>query len=209
MGEERLKQEIMRNKLWMLIAGIILGLLSAGVILLVSRPPQGAAILLRPPPTQVPLIVYVTGAVSEPGVYSLPINSRVEDAIHKAGGMTKEANSCSLNLAANLQDGSQIHVPLKSEPAILGSGVTFSSGVDKSGEKQLISTTSSYPININTASQIELENLPGIGPVTAQKIIEYRQENEFLIIEDLQKVSGIGPATFEKLKDLITVDGEK
>lgn len=193
----------------MLLAGIIIGLLSAGVILLVSRPPQGAAILLRPPPTQVPLIVYVTGAVSEPGVYSLPINSRVEDAIQKAGGMTEEANSNAVNLATTLQDGLQIHVPLKSEPAILGSGVTSSSEREEGGEKQTGSTTISYPININTASQAELENLPGIGPVTAQKIIEYRQENEFLIIEDLQKVSGIGPATFEKLKELITVDGEK
>ena len=199
----------MANKWWMLIGGIIMGLLSAGVILLVSRPPQGAAIILRPPPTPAPLVVYVTGAVSEPGVYSLSLNSRVEDAIQKAGGLTEEAAIDSVNMAAPLQDGLQIHVPTKNQPAVPGSGASTSSGGGESATDQPVSTMISYPININTASQTELESLPGIGPVTAQKIITYRQENEFLIIEDIQKVSGIGPATFEKLKDFITVEAER
>lgn len=199
----------MAKKWWMMVAGIVMGLLSAGVILLASKPPQGVAIVLRLPPSPVPVVVYVTGAVSEPGVYSLPVNSRVEDALQVAGGMTEEADINSVNLAALLQDGLEIHVSQKSKEFIPESGASSPAGEGRTADEQPATLTISYPININTASQAELESLPGIGPVTAQKIIEYRAENGFTIIEDIQKVSGIGPATFEKIKDFISVKAEK
>ncbi|RLD05634.1 MAG: hypothetical protein DRI56_09210 [Chloroflexota bacterium] len=196
---------------WMLIGGIFIGLLSAGVILLICRPPQGAAIILRPAPTTVPIAVHITGAVAEPGVYNLPVNSRVEDVIKKAGGTTANADINAVNMAAILEDGMQVNIPLKINAIVVYSDRSIpgyeveEEETEENGEKQTSTSTVSYPININTATQAELETLPGIGPVTAQKIIEYRQENAFQIIEDIQKVSGIGPATFEKLKDFITV----
>lgn len=191
---------------WILVAGIIIGLLSAGLILVASQPPRGAAILLRPPPSPAPVVVHVTGAVHEPGVYTLPANGHVEDAIQAAGGMTTEAERDLVNLAEPLQDGLQISVPREGQQS--SESITTTTGKtekEESNGEESASPTISYPININTATQSELESLPGIGPVTAQKIIAYRQENEFKIVEDIQKVSGIGPVTFEKIKDLISV----
>lgn len=207
------KLSFFQNKWWMLIGGIFIGLISAGVILLASRPPQGAAIILRPAPTTIPIVVHITGAVAEPGVYNLPVNSRVEDVIRKAGGTTANADINAVNMAATLEDGIQVNIPLKINEIVVGSDRSIPGyereEKEESGEEQPSAPTTSYPININTATQAELETLPGIGPVTAQKIIEYRQENAFQIIEDIQKVSGIGPATFEKLKDFITVETGK
>ncbi|OQY29195.1 MAG: hypothetical protein B6243_11410 [Anaerolineaceae bacterium 4572_5.2] len=194
----------MAKQWWMLLTGIVIGLLSAGLIFLAGKPPRGAAIVLLPPPTPAPIIVYVTGAVAEEGVYELDINSRVEDALQQAGGMTDEADEDAVNLAEILQDGAEVHVPPKreappvSELSPPGEGDS-SKGGEESGGQQSTSPAIVYPININTASQSELESLPGVGPVTAQKIIDYREENPFMVIEDIQKVSGIGPATFEKI----------
>ena len=117
--------------------------------------------------------------------------------------MTEKANEGAVNIAASLEDGLQVDVPQeKEQPAPRSDG--DSTVVGEVHEESAPAKTS-YPIDLNTASQQELETLPGIGPVTAQKIIEYRQENEFTIIEDIQKVSGIGPATFEKIKEMSTV----
>lgn len=182
-----------------ILGGILLGLLAAGVVLLSSRPPRGGAILLNPPPTALPIVVHVTGAVANPGVYRVPQGSRVEDVIEKAGGVVDQADLERINLASSLQDGQQVHVPDQEDQSRLphlGSQTDSQPG----GEAEL------FPININTASREELERLPGVGPVTAGKIIAYREETPFERIEDIQKVSGIGPATFEKLRDLIFVE---
>lgn len=183
------------KSLWLAIAyGVICGLLGAGIILLVSLPPRGQAIQLLPPPSPAPLVVDVSGAVTQPGVYSLPAGSRVADAILAAGGVTDAASTGSLNMAALLEDGQQVRVPETIDTTGLGEPT-----VSRAGSGTIL-------VNINTASQSQLEELPEIGPVTAQRIIEYREQTSpFLKIEDIQNVEGIGPETFEQIEDLITV----
>jgi competence protein ComEA len=182
-----------KSLLW-LAAFIILALLfGVGVIFLVTRPPRGEAVILIPPPTQSPIVVYVNGAVVNEGLYSLPTGSRVNDAIQAAGGFTEFADTYVLNLAKVLEDGEQIVVP-----------EIFSSGVTEN------ETRSSNPpfllININTATLEQLDSLPGIGPATAQKIIDYRSANgPFKRIEDIQNVPDIGQVTFDKIRELITI----
>jgi len=184
---------------WGLAFGVLIGLLGAGSVILASSQPRGTPIQLRPPPTPAPMRVHVTGAVTQPGVYDLPVGSRVEDLISTSGGFTADADPGSLNLAAQLQDGAQVVVPTQRSTAV-------SQSPDKPQTSDQQPSSSAFPININTATQEELEALPGIGPVTAGKIIDYRQNSGgFASIEEIQKVSGIGPATFEKLRDLITV----
>lgn len=136
----------------------------------------------------------MTGAVSQPGVFSLPSGSRVQDVIQLAGGALPEANIQALNLARLVEDGERIVVPTLSEaPATRSEGLfEDSSAVD-------------YPINLNTATQAELESLPGIGPVTAQAILAFRDQNgPFNAVEELQKVPGIGEKTFESVRELVT-----
>jgi competence protein ComEA len=125
----------------------------------------------------------------------------VQDAIQAAGGPAEAADTASLNLVKILEDGAQIWVALeKVDPT--GAGFPDPEINDPVGEQ------SQSFININTATQVELESLPGIGPVRAQAILQYRQENgPFHEIGELQNISGIGPATFELLKGLITVGG--
>ncbi len=190
---------------WGLVLGVVCGLLGAGAIWLASSPPRGNPIQLLPPPTPAPIQVYVTGEVVEPGVYALPVDSRVQDAIQAAGGFTDDANAEMLNLASALQDGDRVQVAstIQAQEAS-GTGSDLGSPANATGQQP--ASVPGRMVNINTASQDELETLSGIGPVTAQKIIDYREANGFFIgIEDIQKVSGIGPVTFEKFKDQITV----
>ena len=145
--------------------------------------------------------IHVTGAVHRPGVYLLPQKSRVRDAIEAAGGFSENANYDGINQAAFLEDGSQLLVPVLSQTSN-SSDVVISSPDSYQSEDQKSFTI----ININTASQTELETLPYIGPVTAQKIIAYREEfGKFTAIEEIQKISGIGEATFKKIEAYITV----
>jgi competence protein ComEA len=176
--------------------GIVCGFLGAGILYLVSSPPRGQSVRLAPPPTPLPVVVHVAGSVASPGVYSLPPGCRVEDAIRAAGGLLLTANSNSLNLAAHLSDGDRVYVPALSQPG------------DRS-VSQSPPPSNSLTVNINSAEQAELEKLPGIGPALAARIIEYRQQNGgFQTIEDIQKVSGIGPATFTQLKDKICIEDQ-
>jgi len=190
---------------WWVALGVVFGLLGAGGIWLASSPPRGVPIQLNPPPTPAPIQVHVSGAVVEPGVYDLPVESRVQDAVQAAGGFAEDANQSALNLAALLEDGFQVWVPaVKQAQTTSGTGDT--AGVADPDLDQPASQDSAQIVNINTANQEELETLSGIGPVTAQKIIDYRETNGLFVgIEDIQKVSGIGPVTFEKIKDLISV----
>jgi competence protein ComEA len=179
------------------------GFVLAGVLVFVSRAPAGEPIILQPAPTAAPIAVHVIGAVPRPGLYEFPEGARVQDAIDAAGGMLAEANTDALNLAALLEDGQQLNIPYKdgSEPASESSTFELpSSATDTPSDN-----SNEELININTASLEELVSLPGIGPTTAQKIIDYRDENgPFSTIEDIMDVSGIGPATFDEIKDLIT-----
>lgn len=182
-----------------IIFGVLCGLLGAGVILLTLRHPTGEPIQLRPLSTPEPITVYLVGAVQSPGIYTLPAGSRIQDAVQAAGGLLSEANPGAVNLAAILIDGERIVIPVLPE---------FDNSSAATGELSERSTSLEgiVLININTASQSELESLPGIGPKTAQKIIEYRQSHgPFLTIEDLLDIPGIGDKTLAEIKDLITV----
>lgn len=158
---------------------------------------------------QVELVVHVAGEVQRPGVYRLEAGSRVVDAVNMAGP-TDESALDYLNLAAPLQDGNQIVVyskeELSSQPSSAGSGQvntgTFTPAVPAAGP----GTAAAGMVNINTAGQAELEQLPGIGPALAGRIIDHRTNNgPFLSPEDIMSVSGIGEKRYEQIKDRITV----
>lgn len=166
---------------------ILLGILASGVIWLTAAPPRGEPVTLRPPPTPLPLVVHVAGAVTNPGVYALPPGSRVQDALQAAGGPAPDADLNRTNLAAPLSDGTQVNIPSKTSPSSA-------------------SGASTTLININTATADELATLPGIGPLTAQRIVEHRaQFGPFTTLEDLTQVFGVGPATLEQIEPLITL----
>lgn len=188
---DKYKQHI----LYTLLNALLLGM----AVFLLRRPEPGGIEIIPPPPTSTPspLRVYVSGAVLKPDVYLLPPNSILKDALSAAGGPSSEADLERVNLALPLQDGMHVFIPHKGEAPSLN--------VYEASSPQS-SASSSALININTASQTELESLPGIGPTLAQRIIEYRKENgPFQRIEDIMEVQGIGEATFERIKDHITV----
>ena len=148
------------------------------------------------------IIVHITGEVNKPGIVVLKSNSRIADAINKAGGATKEADLNQINLAYILEDGQKIYIPNKNEKIdedeyiTEGNGNNIGNNSQKEGEK----------VNINEAMQTELEELPGIGPSLASRIIEYREQNgDFKKIEELQNVKGIGDAKYDDIKDKVTV----
>jgi len=137
------------------------------------------------------IMVDVAGAVITPGVYSLPLNSRVVEAIKAAGGLKKGADTSDINQARILKDGEQIYVYV----ATTSPGGVVKRAVRKNG-----------PVMINRATINEFEALDGIGPVLANRIVSYRKINgPFTVIEDLMKVSGIGAGTFEKFKEKLRV----
>jgi len=159
---------------------------------------------------EVYIIIDIEGAVKEPGVKTLPEGSRVNDAVVKAGGLTEKADTMDVNLAAKLADGDKVYIPSEkeqgqsSESTVRAGIVTNAvSGNTVTGDS---SSSSGGLININTANSDQLQALSGVGPVTAQKIIDYREKSGgFKKIEDITKVSGIGAKTYEKLKDRIAV----
>ena len=161
-----------------------------------------------------PLRVYVSGAVTDPDVYELPPGSIIKDAIEAAGGATSKDGLECINLALPVVDSQHIYVPRRCEETPTVSPPTVPSVTVASSQPQpamnppttpsvTLSVEAGGKININTASQSELDTLPGIGPSRAQDIIENRPYGS---IEDIQKVPGIGEATFQKIKDLITVE---
>ena len=146
--------------------------------------------------TPAAIIVDVAGWVREPGVYEFASGDRVIDAIDRAGGPRKDADLTTLNLAAPLTDGTQIVVP---KPGSTTSGDPGSSGTGST-------TGGTTLININSAGETELEELPGVGPVTAAAIIDYRTQNgPFATVDDLIDVTGIGPSTLEQIRPFATV----
>lgn len=158
-----------------------------------DRIPQVSLVPVTPPPTEaVVLLVHVTGAVRAEGVYELETGARVMDAIDAAGGPTPDGQTHRLNLAAPVADGMQIRVPVEGELAVV-----LDAGSGQAG---------SGPVNLNTASAVQLESLPGIGPATAASIIAYRDEHGgFVEVADLLGVRGIGEAKLASLEDLVVV----
>lgn len=162
-------------------------------------PETGATddVLADPPPTAATakLVVHVVGAVRRPGLYRLPEGSRIDDAIRKAGGPTRRARLELVNLASPVSDGVQIVVPSRSD----------------SDEHELapgspVAPDATVParIRLSTATLEELDTLPGVGPVTAQRILDYREQHgPFTSVDELDAVPGIGPARLEQLRNLV------
>ena len=162
---------------------------------------------LHPSPTPAGLVIEVSGAVINPGLFHLADGARVDDAIRAAGGPSANADLARLNLARKVSDGELLLVPVIGEatqaPAATAGGRT------PAGTRVPRPTPTPTPVlsvNINTANADELNRLPGIGPALAQRIIDYRQANgPFQKIEDIIKVKGIGPAEFNAIKNRIVV----
>jgi competence protein ComEA len=155
-----------------------------------GAPPARAPTALRAG-TAPPLVVHVVGAVHTPGLYELRRGARVADAVSRAGGATAKADLALINLAAPLSDGQQVVVPARAPP--VASAGTGSTGAPGPG-----------PLHLNSASVEQLDALPGVGPVTAQKIVDYREAHgAFGSVDDLDAIPGIGPARLEQLRDLV------
>ena len=139
--------------------------------------------------------VHVAGRVRRPGLVRLPAGSRVHDAIRAAGGVTSGADLDAINLARRLTDGEQIRVPAPGDPAVPPDPAVAPGGP----------AAPSAPLDLNTATLEQLDALPGVGEVTANRIIAYRSAHPFTAVDELLEVPGIGQRRFEQLKDLVTV----
>jgi competence protein ComEA len=220
-----------RPHLVIVAAILALGILVAGWALLRARP---VAVAVTPPPittsataeatsattaatsatTAGPsptagIVVHVLGAVHEPGLVSLTAGSRVQDALEAAGGLTDKADPGELNLAQPVADGQQIVVGTKKKPTGEvrdGTGGPGSAGSGAAASPKGQDGASGQAVDLNTASQAELEELPGVGPVMAGKIIAWRTEHgRFSRVEELQEIDGVGPKTYAKLSPLCRV----
>jgi competence protein ComEA len=204
---------LLRAQSWRGYVGLsLVWLVVLGAALLVSRRPASTPIEILPPPTLQPtptlppsptpglLRVDVAGAVHSPGVYSLPGASIIADAIAAAGGPADDADLDHINKAVPLTDGMQVYVPhVADETAPLSANPAPARAAAVAVD---VPSDSSPLVDINAASLAELDTLPGVGPATAQRIIDGRPYGS---IEDLMRVKGIGQATFDKLKEHITV----
>ena len=141
------------------------------------------------------ITVDVKGAVKLPGIYDLPVGSRINDAVQKAGGLTDNADSKSINLAQRISDEALVYVPTKEE------------ATSQEAHSNASNTKENKKVNLNKASLEELKQVKGLGAKRAQDIIDHRESNgKFKSVDELKKVSGIGAKTIEKLKEYVTVD---
>ena len=181
-----------------------------GAALFFVRRPSSEPIEILPPPTLAPtaapsatstpgpLRIDVAGAVASPGIYTLPRGSLVADAVAAAGGAAPDADLDRINKAMPLQDSMQVYVPRVAQPMPTVINPPAPPAPARPGQTAI----PGKPVNLNTASLDELDTLPGVGPATAQWIVEGRP---YGAVEDLMRVKGIGQATFDKLKDLVAV----
>jgi competence protein ComEA len=188
------------------VSTVVLALVAAGLAVLLVRRPEPPRVVIQQPVAQAAppaaprpvaspqvtslLVVHLNGEVIAPGVYRLPVGARIDDALRAAGGPTGEGDIHRLNLAARLADGQQITVPKRSDPTWPGVQPPPSPDTGR--------------VNVNVAGVAELDRLPGVGPVTAQRIVAYRQQHgPFTRVEQLHEAKLVNAATFEKIKDLI------
>jgi competence protein ComEA len=156
-------------------------------------PAFAAPAAVRAPAPAPRLVIDVAGAVRRPGLYRLPHGSRIADAVARAGGATGKAALDGVNLAAPLADGEQVIVPLR----VAGLGAA-------AAPAGTAGATASGPVSLSTATAEQLDALPGIGPVTAQKILDYRTKHgAFQSVDELDAISGIGPAKLDQLRALV------
>lgn len=201
---ERIEDYIKENKdVLMKVAAAAVLVVAAFFVFILSEDKQAESVsdnqeTIVEAESETPVIlVDIGGEVIDPMVAELEEGSRVEDAINAAGGVTDDADLTEINRAAFLEDGDKILIPTKSDKSENASEADTSNGGTETG-----TVYQDERVNINTADSEQLQTLTGIGPVTAEKIIEYREENgRFDNIEDIKNVSGIGEKTFEKLKD--------
>ncbi len=150
------------------------------------------------------IMVYVSGAVLEPGMYELVPNSRALDAVAAAGGLTETADRERVNLARRLKDGNQVNVPSVKQTA--ARTATQAKAKEGASASSAAKGKAAVRVKLNTATAAELEALPGVGPALAQRIAAYRQGRRFSSVDDLLKVKGIGKAKLERLRPLVEVD---
>jgi competence protein ComEA len=183
-----------------IIFAVVIIAIAGGIVALLTNRPAPVVITIIPPgptATPPPMRVYVTGAVANPQMYTLPPGSRWQDAIDAAGGATQNADLQRINLAQFVHDGDKIEVPVAS--ANTGGGSSSKTAVPAAGPN--------FPIHINTATLEELQQLPGVGPAMAQRIIDYRNANgPFKSMGDLDRVSGIGPSRIKEWEGKIVFD---
>ncbi len=151
------------------------------------------------------IMVYVSGAVLEPGMYELVPNSRALDAVAAAGGLTETADRERVNLARRLKDGNQVNVPSVKQTAAR-SATQAKEGAGNASASSAAKGKAAVRVKLNTATAADLEALPGVGPALAQRIAAYRQVRRFSSVDDLLKVKGIGKAKLERLRPLVEVD---
>ena len=181
----------------LILAVIVIGaaVIGGAVLLIVSRPAP-VTITINPPPstaTPAPMVIYVTGAVNNPDtLVTMPVGSRIADAVQAAGGASPTADLERVDMAALLRDGDTVHI----------------FAVGEAGEEAQDQTPGEQPlVRVNRATLAELETLPGIGPALAQRIIDYRTANgNFTSLESLMAVSGIGERTIQDLANLVAFD---
>jgi len=195
--------------------------LGAAVVLcaggsLLGSSPQDTAAVVPVPAAGISAVqtrgvkVYVSGAVAKPGLYEIPAGSRATAAITAAGGMTLEANPDKVNLAKLLKDGMQVNVPrlsarqLREQTASVNAGAAAEAAgantVKTAAESGRGTAKAGGKVHLNTATAAELTALPGVGDITAQRILEYQAAHGFASIEDVMKVKGIGKAKFSKMQ---------
>jgi competence protein ComEA len=175
-----------------LLAGrFVLGAGTTTVAPLPPPPPQGAGVTGLPAAR---VVVDIVGAVRRPGLYRLEQGTRIADAVARAGGATGKADLSMVNLAAPLADGEQVVVPKRGAAgAAAGAGAAGAGAAATTG-----------PVHLSTATLEQLDSLPGIGPVTAQKILDYRTKHgAFTSVDELDAVPGIGPSRMDQLQDLV------
>jgi competence protein ComEA len=204
--------EITKSQLAVYVAAAVAIALIGARYLRESRPAGGGAGAGKPVPVRVSggggdggaggaVVLQVAGEVRRPGVYRLRAGQRVQDAVELAGGLTPRADLSGVNLAAKAEDGRQIVVPRRgAAPVVAGASGGGAGGAGAPG------AAPAAPVNLNTATPEQLDQLDGVGPATARKIIAYRQQHGgFRSVGELDRVPGIGPARMAALKDRVTV----
>src|SRR4051812_6148614 len=182
-----------------LAAGILGAVAVSLAVLVLPRPPAPQIVVQQPapssprptasPPVPSMIVVHLSGEVTVPGVYQLPVGARVDDAVRAAGGVTADGDAERLNLAARMADGQHLVVPRRTDQFAVSVTAAASPAATR--------------INLNTAGVAELDGLPGIGPVTAQRIVAYRnQHGPFTRMDELREAKLVNQPTFEKIKDL-------
>ena len=214
----------MRNILTALTAIAVLSFIVGIVFFVTSNGSSGSTQIILPQATRVPVVelkVYITGAVENPGVYTVKDGDRLNNLIEAAGGALPDADLTTVNLAARVDDEDHWHIPTVREPVstpnaqapapqplapqlVVPSVSTDANPAPLSGKINTNAAATSGKIDINSADEALLQSLPGIGEVKSQAIVRYRESNgPFSTVEDLLDVSGIGPATLDSVMDLI------